>query len=110
MAETKKCNYCGEEIKKDAIKCRYCGEWVDKEKQEKMVEKQKQKKHGKVLRNSFFLALAVSAVINLWEFLFGVKFSTGSGNISHFITTAIVLTIIFFIIGMWGIVFDKLSS
>lgn len=28
--QTKKCQFCGEEIKMDAIKCRFCGEWLNK--------------------------------------------------------------------------------
>lgn len=29
MENTKRCPYCGEEIKADATKCKHCGEWLD---------------------------------------------------------------------------------
>jgi uncharacterized membrane protein YhaH (DUF805 family) len=35
MEETKRCPYCGEEIKASAKKCRFCGEWLDEEPEEK---------------------------------------------------------------------------
>jgi len=32
---TRRCPYCGEEIKAEAKKCRYCGEWLNKEAKER---------------------------------------------------------------------------
>jgi predicted amidophosphoribosyltransferase len=37
MEETKRCPYCGEEIKASAKKCRFCGEWLDKAPAEKKM-------------------------------------------------------------------------
>lgn len=34
MSDTKKCPYCGEEIKIVATKCKHCGEWLDSREQE----------------------------------------------------------------------------
>ena len=39
MENTKRCPYCGEEIKADATKCKHCGEWLNDE----AVQEQSQK-------------------------------------------------------------------
>ncbi len=108
--ETKTCKFCGEEVIKAAIKCRYCGEWLDIKKKEEALSDQKQQINTKIFRNSFFAALIIAVILNIWEYVFGVKFSPGSGTFSHFIITTIVLTFVFIIGGFWARIFDKLSS
>lgn len=49
MEEFKKCPFCAEDIKKDALKCKHCGEFLKNE--EKKVEEIKEKVNEKKLDN-----------------------------------------------------------
>lgn len=46
MEDTKKCPYCGKEIKAIAKKCRYCGEWLDTMKSEEQKHREEQIKNN----------------------------------------------------------------
>lgn len=56
---TKKCPFCSEEIKIDAVKCRYCSEWLSKQKDTKFTSSVKNK--SKISRN------IINAIPFIWN-------------------------------------------
>jgi uncharacterized membrane protein YvbJ len=70
--ETKKCQYCSEEILKEAKKCKYCGEFLDDNlRNERKTERESEKPKEVVVtkKNSglvtFLIILAIIALIGI---------------------------------------------
>ncbi len=82
----KKCPYCAEEIKFDAVKCRYCGEWLDQQSSKQIVSPIKSRDS----KNSVFIKI----VLSTWRGL-----SLGA-KASIYIFAIAVILIAFGIIGM----------
>ena len=90
-ADTKKCLYCGEEIKKEALKCWHCKEILDsdlKRIREDEIESPKQEEQKKYLGK---ILLAVALVIILIKSI--------SSNASN---GAIALLILLIILSLFG--------
>ena len=74
MNETKKCPYCGEEIKADAQKCRFCGEWLNKTPPTSSADNSKSNKKW------IYIVLAAVVVIVIAIIVATTKFSTSENT------------------------------
>ena len=64
--ETKKCPYCGEEIKAIAVKCYRCGRWLRDDRIKPKSNQDPKKMKGEFFMKLFYLAMAILFVYLLF--------------------------------------------
>lgn len=96
----KKCPYCAEEIKPDAVKCRYCGEWLNQQTAPQTVSSVKSKDSDSLNFSDKKLTRWETMPLGKKGFLFFVflweKMSFGKKVLTSFL-------IFLFVIGLLGI-------
>lgn len=111
MEEYKKCTFCGEEIRAEAIKCKHCGEFLNvpeeqKPKYEPETPKGKIAKIGLIVSSLSCIVLFVIAAIRSFLEEGGAAFPA----VAFFVVASIVVVSIFLIIFLVKKISEGLSN
>lgn len=74
MEGTKKCPYCGGEIKSAAIKCRHCKRWLNDSNQTHGVDFEESQNNYKLMKIGFAVIFAIILVFTFIKY-FGKYFN-----------------------------------
>ncbi len=80
MTQTKRCPWCAEEIRAEAVKCRYCGSFVEPRALQSLAAPWARPQHGRMLAGvcaGLAEQFAISVTVLRIAFVLGFFFSAG---------------------------------